>query len=50
MRIKISKQLARKCGSEGAALNMLGLAERVNPKTGQVSPPVRTDKRRKKRN
>ena len=49
MRIVISKELARKCGSEGAALVMLGLAEKVCPKTGQVIPPARKGKRRKKR-
>jgi len=49
MRIVISKDLARKCGSEGAALNMLGLAERVNPGTGEVLKTPRKDKRRKKR-
>ena len=49
MRIVISRDLARKCGSEGAALVMMGIADKVCPKTGQVIPPVRKGKRRKKR-
>ena len=49
MRIVISKELAEKAGSEGAALIMLGLAERVCPKTGEVIMQKQTKPRQKGR-
>ena len=49
MRIVISKDLARKCGSEGSALVMMGIADKVCPKTGQVIPPVRKANRKSRK-
>ena len=49
MRIVISKDLARKCGSEGAALVMMGIAVKVCPRTGEVLKTPRKGKRKQRK-
>jgi len=49
MRITISPELARKCGSEGAALVMMGIADKVCPKTGEVLKTPRKGKRKQRK-